>query len=63
MSESDDLSDLIVPERPLPDPIDISQAWPARRCECGDRAVVEDDSCVRCGYLLTAGALDVPEAA
>ena len=45
--EFTDLSD----EAPLPVPLDVSQARPAKACECPD-AIGHDGACVLCGHAL-----------
>jgi hypothetical protein len=47
---SDDLSDLSE-ERPLPDPVDLSEARPAPRCQC-PTPLADDGTCARCGHDL-----------
>lgn len=54
----DDLSDLSE-ERPLPDPVDLSEARPAPRCQC-PTPLADDGTCARCGHDLPE---QVPEAA
>jgi len=50
MAHGDDLSDLSE-ERPLPDPMDLSFARPAKRCDCPVPRR-DEDTCHRCGRTL-----------
>jgi hypothetical protein len=58
----DDLSDLS-DERPLPDPIDISKARPAPRCECLVPRRHDGFTCGICGWTLSGDAPEAAEAA
>ena len=64
VNDADDFSDLSE-ERPLPDPIDLSQARPAPRCECPEALYDAEDpyNCLVCGRLLPGAAQGVAEAA
>jgi hypothetical protein len=52
----DDLSDLSE-ERPLPDPVDLSEARPASRCQC-PTPLADAGTCARCGHDLPGEASD-----
>ena len=60
--EDDELSDF-GDEQPLPPPLDLADARPAPRCECGDEAIGHEGSCVRCGRALPDDAQAVPDPA
>jgi hypothetical protein len=57
----DELSDLS-DEEPLPPPIDVSHARPAKVCE-GDDPLADDGVCTWCGHVLPVDSEAVPEAA
>ncbi len=60
LNDPDDFSDLDDVERLLPDPIDLSKARPARRCDCPDVLYDAEDPYNRlvCGRLLPGEVAD-----
>jgi len=40
-------------EEPLPDPVDVRHARPAKRCECVE-PFADDGLCLRCGHSVAA---------
>lgn len=49
----DPLDDLSLPERPLPDKVDVTAALPAPVCGCPHPMYDQDmDTCCKCGRLL-----------
>jgi hypothetical protein len=57
LSDPDYLSDLS-DERPLPDPVELSEALPAKSCDCPEPRRNED-TCHRCGRSLPIDAEEV----
>jgi hypothetical protein len=54
--EDDGLADLADVEEPVPVPVDVSQARPAKPCSCTD-PFAHDGFCARCGRTLREAAV------
>ena len=54
IGSGDDISDLSE-ERPLPDPVDLSEARLAPRCKC-PTPLADNGTCARCGHDLPGEA-------
>jgi hypothetical protein len=54
--DDDDGLDDFSEEQPLPDPVDVSRARPARMCGCDD-PLADGGSCARCGHTVAVAEL------